>query len=152
VLGGFNRGLITGDNKWQYFDQLRVQTPLNSRSAFNAELDADGSYRPGTTVDGALGIVYNGGYHIAGFDKIAPLLQLIGSYRAPDRGTSADPDNTGYERVFISPGVQFSKVLDEKNNIVMKVYGDVEIPIYQNVNGNQIVAPALFKIISSYNF
>ena len=152
VLGGFNRGLITGDNKWQYFDQLRLQTPLAQRSAFDANLGADGSYWPGTTVDGALGIVYNGGYHLAGFDKIAPVLQLIGSYRAHDSGTAADPVDTGYERLFISPGVEFTKVLDEKNNVVMKVYGDVEIPIYQNVNGNQIVAPALFKIISSYNF
>jgi hypothetical protein len=133
-----------------------VQAPFNSRSAFDDELDngngAIGSYKPGTEVDGAVGIVYNGGYHIAGFDKVAPLLQLLGSYRGRDSGTSADPDNTGYDRLLISPGIELTKVLDEKSNTVMKIYGDVEIPIYQHVNGNQIVAPALFKIISSYNF
>jgi hypothetical protein len=152
VFGGFKRGLITGDNKWQYFGQFKVQTPLNSRSAFDEELDGPGSYRPGTEVDGALGILYNGGYHIAGFDKVAPLLQLLGSYRGHDSGTSADPDNTGYERLLISPGVELTKVIDEKSATVMKIYADVEIPIYQQVNGNQIVAPALFKVISSYNF
>jgi hypothetical protein len=151
VLGGFNRGLITGDNKWQYFSQLRLQTPLAQQSAFDADLGTDGTYWPGTTVDGSVGIVYNGGYHIAGFDKIAPLIQLIGSYRARDSGTAADPVDTGYERVFISPAVEFTKVLDEKNATVMRVYADVEIPIYQNVNGNQIVAPALFKVVSSYS-
>jgi hypothetical protein len=76
---------------------------------------------------------------------------LIGSYRARDSGTAADPVDTGYERVFISPAVEFTKVLDEKNATVMRVYADVEIPIYQNVNGNQIVAPALFKVVSSYS-
>ena len=34
----------------------------------------------------------------------------------------------------------------------IKVYGDVEFPIYQNVNGNQLVAPVLFKFILGYNF
>jgi hypothetical protein len=153
VLGGFNRGLITGDNTWQYFSQIKVQTALNLRSAPDEGApDGYGSYRPGTEVDGAVGVVYNGGYHIAGFDKVAPLLQLLGAYRGHDSGTSADPDNTGYQRLLISPGIELTKVLDEKSATVMKIYGDVEIPIYQQVNGNQIVAPALFKIITSYNF
>ncbi len=152
ILGGFNRGLITGDNTWQYFSQIKLQTPFNSRSAFDDELGAVGNYKPGTEVDGAVGIVYNGGYHIAGFDKVAPLLQLLGSYRGRDSGTSADPDNTGYDRLLISPGIEFTKVLDEASGTVMKIYGDVEVPLYQHVNGNQIVAPALFKLISSYNF
>jgi hypothetical protein len=34
----------------------------------------------------------------------------------------------------------------------VKLYGDVEVPIYQNANGNQIVAPVLFKFIVGYSF
>jgi hypothetical protein len=40
----------------------------------------------------------------------------------------------------ISPGVEFTYVLDNPNNKAIRVYGDVEIPVYQRVNGNQLVA------------
>jgi hypothetical protein len=33
-----------------------------------------------------------------------------------------------------------------------KLYGDVEIPVFQHVNGNQLIAPAAVKLIASYNF
>jgi hypothetical protein len=52
----------------------------------------------------------------------------------------------------ISPGVEFTYVLDNPNNKAIRVYGDVEIPIYQRVNGNQLTAPALFKLVASYTF
>ena len=44
------------------------------------------------------------------------------------------------------------RLLDEVNARVLKVYGDVEIPVYERVNGDQIVSPVLFKINTSYNF
>ena len=28
ILGGFHRGMITGDNAWQYFSQIRWQQPF----------------------------------------------------------------------------------------------------------------------------
>jgi hypothetical protein len=152
ILGGFHRGMITGDNAWQYFTQVRALVPLQTRSAFNPDLGADGTYRPGTQVDGSIGIAYNNGYKWLGFDKVAPLLQLIGSHREPDGGTSAFPDDTGFDRLLISPGVEFTYVLDNPNNKAIRVYGDVEIPIYQRANGNQLVAPALFKLVASYTF
>jgi hypothetical protein len=152
ILGGFHRAMITGDNAWQYFSQIRTLIPLQTRSAFNTDLGTDGTYRPGIQVDGSIGIVYNNGYKWLGFDKVAPLLQLIGSHREPDSGTSAFPDDTGFDRLMISPGVEFTYVLDNPNNKAIRVYGDVEIPIYQRVNGNQLVAPALFKVIASYTF
>jgi hypothetical protein len=40
------------------------------------------------------------GYNIAGFDKIAPVLQLIVSHRQPERGAGAFPNDTGYDRLF----------------------------------------------------
>lgn len=152
ILGGFHRAMLTGDNAWQYFSQVRALIPLQTRSAFNADLGTDGTYRPGTQVDGSIGIVYNNGYKWLGFDKVAPLLQLIGSHREPDSGTSAFPDDTGFDRLLISPGVEFTYVLDNPNNKAIKVYGDVEVPVYQRVNGNQLVAPVLFKVVASYTF
>jgi hypothetical protein len=152
ILGGFHRGMITGDNAWQYFSQVRWLLPVATRSAFDPSLGTDGTYRPGWQVDGSVGIVYNNGYKWLGFDKVAPLLQLIASHREPDSGTSAFPDDTGFDRLLISPGVEFTYVLDNPNNKAIKVYGDVEVPIYQRVNGNQLVAPVLFKVVTSYTF
>lgn len=160
VLGGFHRGLITADNSWQYFTQLRLQQPF----AYNDSKDDDGNtitYRPGRQLDGAVGIVYNNGYNVLGFDKVAPVLQLIGTYRQSDWGTGASPTNTGFTRLMIAPGIEFTKVIDEANKKVFKIYGDVEIPIYQdshavpdpdNGTQGQLVAPMLFKLVSSINF
>ena len=57
----------------------------------------------------------------------------------------ADPDNSGYGRLLLSPGLQ----LNAGN---WKIYGDVEFPVYQAVNGNQLVAPALMKLTVSRSF
>jgi hypothetical protein len=43
----------------------------------------------------------------------------------------------------ISPGVEFTYVLDNPNNKAIKVYADVEVPVYQRVNGNQLTSPRL---------
>jgi hypothetical protein len=152
VLGGFWRGLITGDNAWQYFAQTKMVLPLWTHSAFDSDLGEQAGYRPGMTIDTALGITYNNWYHVGPFDKIAPLLQVIVSHRQPDRGAAAFPDDTGYDRIFISPGIDITKVLDDPNNRTFKLYGDVEIPIYERVNGNQVVAPYLAKIVAAYTF
>ncbi|MGB9163160.1 MAG: hypothetical protein WCC41_01665, partial [Rhodomicrobium sp.] len=152
ILGGFWRGMITGDNAWQYFGQFRYQQPFLTSSAWDEELEANANYIPGMQVDAAAGIVYNNWYHVGPFDKIAPVLQLIYSHREPDSGAAAEPENTGYDRLYISPGVDFTKVVDDANNQTLKLYGDIEIPIYQRMNGNQLVAPFLSKIILGYTF
>jgi hypothetical protein len=114
----------------------------------NGQLDhaflTQGGYRPGDEVDAALGSYYNG-FEISKTSKIAPLLQLIGSYRVHDTGSQANPGNSGYERLMISPGIEYD--ID-----AVKLYGDVEVPIYQHVNGNQIVAPIYAKFIVGYSF
>jgi hypothetical protein len=160
ILGAFHRGLITGDNAWQYFAQVRANIPFLYRATINPDTGLNELYKPGYQIDGAAGIVYNNGYNILGFDKIAPLLQVIGSHRVHDKGEAADPLNTGFDRLMISPGVEFTKVLDEANKRVGKLYFDVEIPFYYRVNAGlnpdgskgQLIAPVLTKVIASYNF
>lgn len=152
ILGGFWRGMLTGDNAWQYFGQIKYVQPLLTSSAFNEDLGVMADYRPGASVDAAAGIVYNNLYHVGPFDKVAPLLQVIVSHKQPDSGLSANPGDTGYDRVFISPGIDFTKVIDDANNNTFKLYGDIEIPVYQRVNGNQLVAPYLAKIVAGYTF
>ncbi len=153
VLGGFWRGMITGDNAWQYFAQAKFQKALLTQSeTFPVYGASAGDYVPGTSFDAAMGVTYNNWYHVGPFDKIAPLLQVIVSYRDHDSGLASDPIDSGYSRVFISPGIDITKVVDEQNNRTFKLYSDVEIPVYQQVNGNQLVAPYLFKIVAGYTF
>ena len=152
ILGGFWRGMITGDNAWQYFAQTKLLQPLWTHSAYNSDLGGLASYRPGAQIDTAVGITYNNWYHVGPFDKIAPLLQVIVSHRQPDRGDAANPGDTGFDRIYISPGIDLTKVIDDAHNNTFKVYGDIEIPVFTRANGNQLVAPYLSKIVVAYTF
>lgn len=102
------------------------------------------NYRPGDEFDGAIGSYYTG-IDFGADGKLSPLLQFIVSLREHDTGFNADPHDSGYQRLLISPGAEYD-VAD------MRFYGDVEVPIVQNFNGNQLVAPVLFKFMVGYNF
>jgi hypothetical protein len=117
-------------------------------------------YKPGYQIDGAAGVIYNNLYNVLGFDKIAPLVQIIASHRQRDSGSAADMLNSGFDRLMFSPGIEFTKVLDEDNKRVLKFYVDVEVPIYYRTNAaindigseGQLISPYLIKTVASYNF
>ena len=133
LLGAFHRGDFAGSLNWNWFAQAQLDLPVLKQ----------GGYRPGLEADAALGVYYEGW----ALDelKIAPVGQIIGVVRGRDNGAAADPDNTGYQRVLLAPGIEFRLH-------PVKLYADVEIPVYQNMKGNQLVAPALFKVSLSYMF
>jgi hypothetical protein len=134
LLGFYHQDRLTSDNVYSWFAQALWDRPFLTR---------DG-YRPGAEIDAALG-VYHKGWTVAKGVKVTPILQLIGSNRLRDGGVNADRDNSGYNRLLLSPGAEigFGSA---------KLYGDVEVPVWQQVNGNQLVAPALLKFIVSYSF
>ena len=134
ILGGYHLGSITKDAAWTYFMQATWQHAFAARAG----------YRPGDDFNGAFGVYYEPG---SVGDKLAvtPVIQVLGSHRNRDSGPNADPDNTGYDRVMIAPGVELKAK-------AWKLYGDVEFPVYQTVNGDQLVAPAMFKLILSRSF
>jgi len=165
LLGAFHRGMLSGDNAWQYFSQIMLRQPFLYQAAADPQGFFDGNagvvqtYFPGRQIDGAAGILYNNWYHVLGLDKITPLGQVIVSHRDIDTGTGADPYNSGFDRVMLSPGVELTKVVDEANNRVVKLYADVEVPIYYRANAannagteGQLVAPYLIRVTGSYNF
>ncbi|MBV8549407.1 MAG: hypothetical protein JO126_08125 [Alphaproteobacteria bacterium] len=101
-------------------------------------------YRPGDEMDAAAGIYYEG-FDLGKVGKISPLAQIIGSTRRHDGGQNANPDNSGYTRLLVGPGLEY-RVGD------VKLYSDIETPIYQNVNGDQLVSPISFKFSVGYSF
>jgi hypothetical protein len=133
LLGGFYRHALVSGSHWQWFAQAELDAPFLIQ----------GDYRPGLEVDAAAGIDYRGWNW--GQATIAPIAQVIGSVRGRDNGAAAAPDDSGYQRILLAPGL-------EVNLHPFKFYADVEIPVYQNMKGNQLVAPALFKVSLSYMF
>ena len=77
--------------------------------------------------------------------RIAPLAQVIFSERTGDSGPNADPGDSGYQRIMLSPGVEF-------HIHPVKIYADAEFPVYQNFTGNQLAAPVMFKLSVSWMF
>ena len=73
------------------------------------------------------------------------MAQIIASERTSDCGSNANHDNSGYQRILISPGIEF-------HIHPVKIYADVELPVYQHFIGNQLAAPVMFKLSASYMF
>jgi hypothetical protein len=134
LFGGYYRTPISTDHNWTAFSQLAVDIPVVIKN----------DYRPGFEVSASLGVDYVG--FAIGNVNFAPLAQVILSGRGSDSGAnSAQPVATGYERVLLSLGLEIVTG-------PFMLYGDVEVPVWQDVRGNQLVAPALFKFIIGYSF
>lgn len=133
LLGGFFRHNLSKNQKWDGFAQLQLDVPALTQAG----------YRPGVELDGAAGIDYKG--FSLGNVRISPVAQVIFSERTSDSGSNADPDSTGYQRVMLSPGIEF-------HIHPVKIYADAEFPVYQNFTGDQLAAPVLFKLSVSYMF
>jgi len=133
LLGGFYRGNITKDEKWDWFAQGLLDVPVLIQAG----------YRPGVELDTAAGIDYKG--FSLGRMRISPVAQVIFSERASDSGSNANPDNSGYQRILLSPGIEF-------HIHPVKIYADVELPVYQNFTGDQLAASVLYKVSASWMF
>ena len=133
LLGGFYRDNLTRDDWWDWFAQFQLDVPALIQD----------EYRPGVELDAAAGIDYKG--FSLGRVKISPVGQVIFSERTSDSGAAANPDNSGYQRILLSPGVEF-------HIHPVKIYADAEFPVFQNFTGNQVAAPVLFKVSLSFVF
>ncbi len=130
-------GLIGGHymvhlEHWGYFGQCMGEVSFNQREG----------YRPGNTYDFSAGIYYD---NFIASKSMIPMIQIVASIRGSDSGVNADPDNTGYRRLYLSPGLEVNLIHS------IKFYGDIRIPLLTHVNGYQLVAPALFNLTVGYD-
>jgi hypothetical protein len=117
IVGGFYSGVLPfADSSW--FVQGMWQSALNSRE----------DYKPGQR------LTLDIGYRYELTDRVGLMLQLNALHRRPDSGDQAEPDDTGGRFLFLSPGlsVALSKTI--------QLYGFVQLPLYQHVNGVQLTA------------
>lgn len=101
-------------------------------------------YLPGREFDGAAGTYYNFG-NVGFLNEVAPLFTLLLSDRTRDDGVNADHWDSGYTRLIVAPGGEIGVG-------PFKAYADIEVPVFQNMNGYQLTAAWATKLILSYSF
>ena len=134
LLGLWHQGNLSVGHRLNWFAQGLWERALAARAG----------YRPGDELDVAAGL-YHEGAASQGGTKLSPLLQLVYTWRAHDSGVEAMPGDTGYQRLLVAPGLELW-------HGPWRAYADVSLPVWQDVRGNQLVAPALYKLIVSRAF
>ena len=116
ILGAYYTRMLGSGSSW--FADLLAQQPLNSHDNF----------KPGLQVG------FDVGYRYGISDRLTLMIQLNALYKERDKGSEAEPDDSGGKFVFVSPGLSY---------VIMKnvqVYSFLQLPIYQYVNGVQLTA------------
>ncbi|MBV8658085.1 MAG: TonB-dependent receptor [Burkholderiales bacterium] len=128
ILGVYTFDVLNRD--WDYFAQATYQTALDSKD----------QYKPGDGENVNLGLRYQG------FERVVPQLQLNIRHVARDSGENADQVSTGGTLAYLSPGVVVP--VGKRTS----VYGFVQVPIYQNVNGVQLAPRYTASVGARFNF
>jgi hypothetical protein len=144
LVGGYHIGNVGADEHLKWFAEALFQRAFNTREG----------YRPGNETDAGVGLLYQG-IQVSDNITLTALAQVLASDRLHDSGENADPPNSGYHRVLLSPGL-------EADIGHWKVYGDAEFRVYHYANAassvalegtqGQLVASTLVKFIVSYSF
>jgi hypothetical protein len=116
LLGGYFRSAFGSGSSW-FVDAL-VQEPFGSHDNF----------KPGTRVSLDLG------YRYEATDKLGLMIQLNALHKARDKGSDAEPADSGGKFLFLSPGLSY---VIAKN---VQLYGFLQLPLYQYVNGVQLTS------------
>ena len=115
LLGAYYARLLpVRDLSW--FAQGLLQLPLNENEA----------YRPGRRISLDAGLRYDAA------ERLSLMLQLNALFRGRDSGANAERDDTGGRSWFLSPGLSFALTKD------VRLYGFIQAPLYQYVNGVQL--------------
>jgi hypothetical protein len=134
LLGLWHQGNLSVTHRLNWFAQGLWERALGARAG----------YRPGDELDVAVGGYHEGTAGASGL-QFTPLLQLVYTWRAHDSGAEAMPEDTGYRRLLVTPGLELRRG-------AWRAYADVSLPLWQDVRGNQLMAPALYKFIVSRAF
>ncbi|GGE64830.1 hypothetical protein [Massilia psychrophila] len=123
IAGYFYHQKLSASNA-SWFGQAQFQHALNSHSGFKpgAQLNMDVGYRRGVG------------------DRLGLLMQLNLVHKRADRGSEAEPLDSGSRFVFASPGLSYA-VSDN-----LQVYGFFQFPLYRRVTGVQLSADRAFVV------
>ncbi|HEY8118506.1 MAG TPA: hypothetical protein VIE91_04640 [Methylophilaceae bacterium] len=128
LLGIYKAEALNQD--FDYFAQALIQTPVSTQDNF----------RPGSSLNLNLGLSY------VGFGSITPQLQINARSVGRDHGIEADTENSGGTLVDLSPGVTMA--ISKQT----RLYGFVQLPIYQRVGGLQLAPRWTASVGLNYAF
>lgn len=97
------------------------------QASFSQALNSDEDYKPGRRVEVSVG------WSHAWSPTLGTVLQLNARQRARDAGAQAEPGLSGSTTVDLSPGVTFGV------GHASTLYAYLQLPVYQKVNGIQLV-------------
>jgi hypothetical protein len=124
LVGLYKFGSLGPEKKWGYFAQGSVQVPLDSREGF----------RPGRVLN------LSGGFRYSAGQRVVPQIQVNVTAQSREEGINADTANSGYSAAYLSPGVTVH--LQKRAYL----YAFVQTPIYQRVNGYEIMPRTLYTL------
>jgi hypothetical protein len=128
LLGIYRFGSL--NQNWDYFAQAMAEGALDSSDGF----------RPGASLNLNLGLRYLAN------ETIVPELQLNSRVVRRDSGSDADVVNSGGTLVDLSPGVTIK--VGEK----LHLFGFIQVPVLQRVNGLQLAPRYTASIGARYDF
>lgn len=136
LLGAYRLGSLSASNLWQWFSEINLDQPILTQIG----------YIPGAEIDAVFGAYYDG-IDLSEKSKLVPILQVLATTRASDRGgnPATDPINSGYNRLMVGPAVELTYG-------DFKFFGSFQVPIYQYTYGMELVAPNMIKTVLSYSF
>lgn len=114
IIGAYHFGRLVQD--FDFVLQAQAQIPLDSRDL----------YRPGLAGTASAGL------HYVHWHAITPQLQLNLRLAEKDHGLNSDRDNSGGELLYAAPG------LIARVGPRAAVFGYVQLPLYEHVNGFQL--------------
>jgi hypothetical protein len=128
VVGAYKFGPLAHTEDWGYFVNVQFQWALNhSHIPSNlASLGESGTYRPGNATHWSVGFNYHG------FEQWTPTLQFNHLNKKADGGTAGDAWATGGRLWYVTPGAVVN--LNDQTKLLL----NLQLPLYQNVNGIQL--------------
>jgi hypothetical protein len=114
ILGIYRFGTLS--RSWDWFAQGLYQYAADTKNDF----------RPGDSVNANVGVRY------MEFGNLIPQLQINAKTAPHDTGSNADTVNSGGQIVYVSPGVTVAL------SKATKLYGFLQLPLYQHVEGFQL--------------
>lgn len=116
LLGAYFQRVLGSGMSW--FADVRMQQPLNTYE----------NYKPGAQLSLDVGLRHELG------DRFSVMLQLNALHKDRDSGSEAEPEDSGGKFLFVSPGLSYAIARN------FQIYGFVQLPLYQYVNGVQLTA------------
>lgn len=129
LLGAYFRQAFAA-SRASWFAQFGAQLPLNSKD----------EYKPGSQW------LVDVGTRWEATERLGVLLQLNAVWKGRDDGAEAEPEDSGGRAIFVSPGITYAVTQG------VSLYGFIQLPVYQYVNGLQLVARRAFAVGASAQF